>query len=340
MTLRIGVIGAGIMGSDHATILHRWISGAEASMIVDIDADRARQLSEQVAASWSSDAAELIEDSDAVIIASHDSTHPELVLACLAAGKPVMCEKPLAPTLAEAIEVYQAEQELIAQRGGPGLVSMGFMRRFDPAYVELKNALHSGSHGPALLLHCVSRTVTSGPGSTSRSSVTNSAIHELDIVPWLLDSPVVEAAWQAPRSSSLAEGLQDPQIILLRTADGVLATIETFINARYGYDIRCEVVAETGVIALRDSAAITTFSGKSISTSLAADWRPRFADAYRLELQTWVDALNNGLVSSLPSTADAVRANAVADAVITSMESGGSFVSVPNPFVGSKSRRR
>ena len=161
MTLRIGVIGAGIMGSDHARILHRWISGAEASMIVDIDADRARQLSEQVPASWSTDAAELIEDSDAVIIATHDSTHPELVLACLAAGKPVMCEKPLAPTLAEAIEVYQAEQELTAQQGGSRLVSMGFMRRFDPAYVELKSALHSGSHGPALLLHCVSRTVTS-----------------------------------------------------------------------------------------------------------------------------------------------------------------------------------
>jgi Oxidoreductase family, NAD-binding Rossmann fold len=137
MTLRVGVIGAGIMGSDHATILHRWISGARLGMIVDIDADRARQRSEQLAASWSTDAAELIEDSDAVIIASHDSTHPELILACLDAGKPVMCEKPLAPTLAEAVEVYRAEQQLIAQQGGPELVSIGFMRRFDPASVVL-----------------------------------------------------------------------------------------------------------------------------------------------------------------------------------------------------------
>jgi myo-inositol 2-dehydrogenase / D-chiro-inositol 1-dehydrogenase len=162
MTLRIGVIGAGIMGSDHATILHRWISGAEASMIVDIDPERARQLSEQVAAPWSTDAAKLIEDSDAVIIASHDSTHPELVLACLAAGKPVMCEKPLAPTLAEAIEVYQAEQELIDQRGGPRLVSMGFMRRFDPAYVELKTACTAAAMGRPCC--CTASAVLLRPG--------------------------------------------------------------------------------------------------------------------------------------------------------------------------------
>lgn len=326
---RVGVIGAGIMGTDHALILAGQVRGAEVSMIVDVDADRARRLAGQVGAAWSGEAGELIGASDAVIIASHDATHPDLVRACLAAGTPVLCEKPLAPTLAEAVQVHREERDVCA--GADPLVSMGFMRRFDPAYRRLRDAVRSGAHGTPVLVHCVSRGVTSGPGSTSRSSVTNSTIHELDVVPWLLDSPVVEASWQATRCSGLVEGLQDPQLILLRTADGVLSTCETFLNARYGYDIRCEVVGETGVVALRDPAPLSTNADGNRSTGLGADWRPRFADAYRLELQAWVDSLAAGVASPLPTTADAVRANAVAAAVIASMESGGGWVGVVDP---------
>ncbi len=326
---RVGVIGAGIMGSDHARLLAGQVRGAEVSMIVDVDAGRARTLAEQVGAAWSTDAEELIAASEAVVIASADSTHPDLVRSCLAAGTPVLCEKPLAPTLAEAVAVYADERKACA--GKDPLVSMGFMRRFDPAYRRLRDAVRSGVHGAPLLVHCISRGVTSAPGSTSASSVTNSAIHELDVVPWLLDSPVVEVSWQAPRCSGLVEGLQDPQILLLRTADGVLSTCETFLNARYGYDIRCEVVGETGAVELRDPALVSSVSDGGRTTGFGADWRPRFAEAYRLELQAWSDSLAAGVASPLPTMADAVRANAVADAVITSMESGGGFVTVTDP---------
>jgi myo-inositol 2-dehydrogenase/D-chiro-inositol 1-dehydrogenase len=138
-------------------------------------------------------------------------------------------------------------------------------------------------------------------------------------VPWLLGAPIVEVSWAAPRQSSVVTGMQDPQLTLLRTADGVLTTLEVFLNAQYGYVVGCEVVCESGAIVL----------GQPIE--YAADWRPRFADAYRLELQAWVDALAAGAPTPLATVRDGLVATAVAEAVIASMHDGGRFVAVEAP---------
>ena len=103
VTLRVGVIGAGIMGADHVATLHRFVSRAEVSAVADVDLARAQAAASVAEASAVGDASALIRDPavEAVVIASHDSTHAELARACVAAGKPVLCEKPLAPTVAE-----------------------------------------------------------------------------------------------------------------------------------------------------------------------------------------------------------------------------------------------
>ena len=194
---------------------------------------------------------------DAVVIASHDSTHAALAIAAVRAGKPVLCEKPLAPTLAECVEVVRAERAVIGESGVP-LISLGFMRRFDPGYMQLKQALAEGVCGAPLLVHNISRGVSSAPGATDESSVTGSAIHEFDVLPWLLDSPIVEVSWNAARGSARAKGFRDPHLMLLRTADGVLSTLEVFLNAYYGYDVRCEIVGEQGTLALTEPARMIT----------------------------------------------------------------------------------
>lgn len=329
--LRVGVIGAGIMGADHVSTLHRYVSGAAVTIVADIDAERARAVAATVpGARATGDSYGLITDPDvdAVVVASHDSTHAGLTIAAGRAGKPVLCEKPLAPTLAECVRVVRAEQD-----AGGDLISVGFMRRFDPGYVELKAAVAAGACGIPLVLHCVSRGVSSGPGATDELSITGSAIHEFDTVPWLLDSPVTEVSWHAPRSSPAVSGLQDPQLILLRTADGALTTVEVFLNARYGYDICCEVVGEHGTVALADPGRLVTDAARTRSTGYPADWRPRFADAYRLELQAWIDTIAVGRPSSLATSRDGLVASAVAEAVIASMKNGGRTVPVPLPAV-------
>jgi predicted dehydrogenase len=102
--------GNGVLGdlASHGVDLARYLLGEIEAMIADTDVD-------------------------AVLIASSDATHPELAVAAVRAGKPVLCEKPLAPTLTQAAEVVRT-----VQQEGPGLLSLGFMRRSDPGYVDLK----------------------------------------------------------------------------------------------------------------------------------------------------------------------------------------------------------
>ena len=150
MSIRVGVIGAGIMGADHATTLRRFVRGADVTAVADVDLARAEATA--AGASAYTDADALIADPavDAVVIASHDSVHAAQVVASVRAGKPALCEKPLAPSLAEATDV-------LAQIGTAGetLLSLGFMRRFDPGYVALRQAIDDRTVGAPVLVHNV-----------------------------------------------------------------------------------------------------------------------------------------------------------------------------------------
>ena len=329
MPIRVGVIGAGVMGADHIRNLSTTISGAEVTFVADLDAGRAAATAPPTAR-ITTDPSELIDSSDvdAVVIASHDDTHAGLVLECFEAMTPVLCEKPLAPTLLESREVVEAEADIFAATGAR-LLSMGFMRRFDPGYVALRESTQTRSQGEPLLVHCTSRTAAAGPGASSESAITNSAIHELDIIPWLLGSPITEVSWQAGRSSRRSTGdLRDPAFMLLRAADGTLATLELFLNARYGYTTACEVVSELGTAALPDPAALAIQWDGQRRSEIPADWRPRFADAYRLQLQAWISALSSGEPDPLATGEDGLRASQVAQAMIRSLHSDGAFTKV------------
>lgn len=329
MPIRIGVIGAGVMGADHIRNLSTTINGAEVTFVADLDAGRAAAAAPP-SARITTDPSELINSSevDAVVIASHDSTHAGLVLECFDAMTPVLCEKPLAPTLLESREVVEAEADILAATGAR-LLSMGFMRRFDPGYVALRESTRARIQGEPLLVHCISRTATAGPGASSESAITNSAIHELDIIPWLLGSPITEVSWQAGRSSRHTAGeLKDPAFMLLRAADGTLATLELFLNARYGYTTACEVVSELGVAALPEPAALAVRQDGHLRSGIPADWRPRFADAYRLQLQAWISALERAEPAPLATAEDGLRASQVAQAMIRSLHSDGAFTKV------------
>jgi len=325
--VRVGVIGVGNMGAEHAGILHQSVSQATVTTVAGPHAERTRDVAATVGARPTTDSYDLIADPlvDAVVIASPDETHPDLTIAAIQAGKPVLCEKPLALSVAECVRVVLEEQ-----RAGRRLVSLGFMRRFDPAYVALKAELGAGGCGNPLMVRCVHRTVGYDPGANPLRSITASAVHEFDIVPWLLGSAITEVSWHAPRVSAAA-GFPDPQLIALHTESGVLAVAEQFQNARYGYEIRCEVVGETGTISIANPRRLVIDSAGTESTGFPADWRGRFADAYRLQLQAWIDAITAGGEPALATAHDGLVAAAVAEAVIASMKGDGRRVAVTAP---------
>lgn len=291
MTVRVGVIGVGVMGSDHARIIAGDVSGAEVVSIYDFDTARAKAIATEVGATNVADSPDgLIADKgvDAVVIASPDDTHARLTLAALALHKPVLCEKPLAPSSRECLEVVAAEVKL-----GKRLAHVGFMRRYDPSYVAMKAKWKSGELGAALMFHCVHRNVSAPHFFTSDMAIANSAPHEFDIVRYVLDSDLADITVFQPEAASKG-ALVKPVFMVMRSASGVLIDVEIHNNAGYGYDVKGELVCEKGTVMLRPPVHTEFNVGLASSTSFPADHRLRFADAYRLQNQAWVRAIGAG----------------------------------------------
>ena len=318
MTVAVGLIGAGVMGADHAGTLASAVAGAALVAVFDPDAARMDAIVARCAARRThADPHALIHDPevDAVLIASPDPTHAALVLDCLGIGKPVLCEKPLAPSTAECLEIVAKESAL-----GRRLVQVGFMRRFDPGYVAMKRALDAGELGAPLLMHCTHRNRTAPPFIDSQSLITNAAVHEIDIARWLLGREIARATVVPSRSTSRAT-IRDPQFILLQTADGLLVDIEVFVNAQYGYDVRGELVCEAGTVSLAAPSAVRLRASGGEGFRHAPDWRERFAEAYRAQLQAWIGAVRSGAPAGA-SAWDGYAATAVADACLDSLRTG------------------
>jgi myo-inositol 2-dehydrogenase / D-chiro-inositol 1-dehydrogenase len=314
--VRIGVIGTGAMGAAHVRMLHQWIPQAQVVAAYDADRPRAEQVCGEVGARVEAGPDAVIEasDVDAVLIAAPDALHEELVLACLAAGRPTLCEKPLATSADGSRAVMAAEV-----RGGRRLIQIGFMRRYDPAYVDLRDLVTDRSLGAVRVVHCVHRNPSAHPTATSEGIIRNSMVHELDVVPWLLDDRWASVTVRVPRST--ANGLRDPQVAVLETEGGVVVTTEVFVNARYGYDVRCEVVGDVGTARLIPPSGLGIRRDQRDELAVAPGFVDRFEDAYRLELSAWVAAAASGTATGA-SAWDAYRADVAAEAACRSLATG------------------
>ena len=320
MTLRIGLVGAGQMGRYHLERLAGGVPDAEVVAVSDVYVEGAKQVADQVGARAYSDGHELIADDQvqAVLIASPGPTHEEFTLACLAADKPVLCEKPLAPTIDACLRVLEAETAKPRR-----LIQVGFMRRYDDGFRALKAAADAGRVGRPLLLHCRHRNASVPPGFTTDMMITDSVVHDIDVTRWLLGQEVVAATVYKARPSSLApEGLLDPQMVLLETAEGVLVDVESFVTCQFGYDIRYELVGESGTLALGEHSGVHVRAEGGHHGPIPADFRERFAAAYQSELQEWVSGVLGGRVIG-PSAWDGYATQAVAEAAVESQTTGG-----------------
>ncbi|MBF9036172.1 Gfo/Idh/MocA family oxidoreductase [Rhodobacterales bacterium HKCCE2091] len=319
MTTRLAIIGAGLMGADHARIFAEELSGASLQVVVDADEARARRVADQCGAADAGidpEAAILRGDVDAVVIASPDFTHAPLSKACIAAGKPVLCEKPLSQSSAECLEVLEAEMA-----AGRPFVQLGFMRRYDQSYVEMREALTSGRIGRPLMMHNFHRNVeTPAADFTGTMAITNSAPHEFDVVRHVLGCEYASiSAWQPRRSDTRVA----PVVMVLETLDGQLVTIEVNNNAAYGYDVRAELVGEAGSVAMNHVAYTRTDADLSSGTAYEPDWRGRYAEAYRRQNRDFLRFVATG---DFPATAssswDGYAAAIVAEAGARALSNG------------------
>jgi myo-inositol 2-dehydrogenase/D-chiro-inositol 1-dehydrogenase len=318
MTTRIAVIGAGLMGADHAKIVAEDMPGAVLQVVCDMDKGRAAKVAEAYGADVAADPEAVIArtDVDAVIIASPDFTHTPLSLACIRAGKPVLCEKPLSQSSTECLTVIQAEQA-----AGTRFVMLGFMRRYDEAYVQMKSALDQGRLGRALMMHNFHRNVaTPAADFTGAMAITNSAPHEFDVVRHVLGTEYTAISATQPKRS---DALVAPVCMTLETVDGQVVTIEINNNAAYGYDVRAELVGEAASIALNPVAYTRLDAALASGTAYDADWRTRYREAYVRQNRAFLRFVLTGEFPAIAASAwDGYASSVVAEAGVRALTSG------------------
>ena len=322
--LRVGLLGAGRIGRIHGSNVARF-EGATLAAVADADAGASNRLAAETGAK-ALDLNQIIDapDIDAVMICTPTDTHAELIERAAARGKAVFCEKPV------DLSTDRIRACLAAVDKARIPLMIGFNRRFDPNFAALKRRLDDGVAGKIELLSVISRDPNPPPVDYVKRSgglFRDMMVHDLDMVRFLLgEDPVeVHAVGSALVDPAIgAAGDVDTAAVLLKTASGKIAQITNSRRATYGYDQRIEVHGSAGMLRAGNLHETTVeFAGKA---GLSVDpvlnfFLERYADAYRLELAAFVDAVRRG-VSPSPSGQDGLKAAELADAATLSAQTG------------------
>jgi scyllo-inositol 2-dehydrogenase (NAD+) len=294
--LRVTLVGAGRAGAVHATNLADYAARAEVVAVVDERHEAAEALGP---AAGLDDA---LERCDAVVISTPTFTHRELAVRAAEAGKHMFCEKPMGLTLAECDEMINA-----AERAGV-VLQIGFMRRFQPEFVEARRRIEAGDVGEPMVI----KSLTRGPGlpppwawdlERSNGMLAEVNSHDFDCVRWLAGSEIervyAEVANHKGSSRGVdAEDFYDNAVVSLRFAGGAIGTIDGTCPADYGYDARVEIVCSEGLLVVGDlrGQALVEVRDRDVGTVTPSHrtWPERFREAYRAEIRSFVDSALDG----------------------------------------------
>ena len=299
MTVNVGVIGVGMIGQDHIRRLTTVLAGANVVAVSDVNAQQARDVASRLTgAKVYATGEDLIaaDEVEAVIVASW--------------------EKPLATTEADCSAIIDAEAAF-----GRRLVQVGFMRRFDPQYRAMKETIAAGAIGAPLIFQSGHRNASAPAHFMKDMTLTDTAVHDIDIARFLLDDEPVAISVSAPRRNSRAGDLADPLLTLIDMRSGALVAIETSVNIAYGYDIRGEVIGETGTVSLAERNDVVVKANGAFMGRVAVDWRDRFAAAFDAEFRAFIAAAAKGGAAG-PSSWDGYVATVASAAGVKALTTG------------------
>ncbi|GAB3128450.1 Gfo/Idh/MocA family oxidoreductase [Tsukamurella serpentis] len=319
--LRVAVVGAGMMGADHVRRIATTIAGATVSAVVEPDsARRAAALDLGTGAVGFADLDAALESGvvDAVLVATPGQFHEEALLKVLAVGLPVLCEKPLTQDPRSSWRVVEAEMA-----GGRQLIQVGFMRRFDREYQDLRKLVMGGSAGELMMLHARHRNPSVSDGYGQTMLITDSVVHEFDVVPWLAGAVVRSVEVKYPRRNARTpERLREPILVLIELDNGVLVDVEMNVSAGFGYQVQTEAVFEQGVARIGEPGGLQAWQHGRFSIAEHADYTTRFSEAYDRQVQAWVDAAKAGTIAG-PSAFDGYKVAVCCAAGVKALETTG-----------------
>ncbi len=296
--LGLGVVGVGTMGRRHAENVRRLIPEARLVAVADVDLARARQVAGDLEIEHYYGSVEALverEDIQAVVVATPAKFHGAAIRSCAQAGKDVFCEKPLTLTLLEA-------DEILALTAKAGIrVQPGHVRRYDPPNVKAKQRIEAGEIGDPVIFKSLARDPAPPPVSYMQSGwngmfFQDSTVHEFDLGRWLMADEIAElhaygAVLVFPEIAQFND--IDTALVNLKFSRGGLGSVENYMQACYGYDVRTEIVGSKGAILMgslqQTSEVVLTASGAK--TDIVDHFLVRFADAYLEEMRDFVRAI-------------------------------------------------
>lgn len=315
--LRVGLIGSGRIGRVHAASVSA-NDAAELVLVSDPDAASAEAVVRKYGGAVAGTPDEVIGSGrvDAVIIASPTPTHLDLVEACLDAGVPVLCEKPIDLDI-RRVDALRGKVE----RTGVA-VAVGFNQRFDPAFAEVGRRVAAGEIGNVEQLIIISRDPAPPPAaylSVSGGIFRDMTIHDLDMARFMLGEIVEVSATGAQLFDDGARevGDFDSAVVTLRAESGATATIINSRHSAIGYDQRLEAFGAEGLLTVSNAPSTlvrrSTAEGAETTDPYLAFFLERYSSAYELELAEFI-RLVRGDPSSSPTFADGRAALVLADA--------------------------
>ena len=316
--LGIGVLGVGEMGKRHAENLRRLVPEARLVAVADAAVDRARQVAGELEIERSYGSLEaMLENKElqAVLIATPDKFHAQAIGIAARAGKDILCEKPVALSIADARAALEAVSKAHVR------LQIGFMRRYDPAYRAAMKRIEAGEIGTPVIFKSVGRDKDAPPLAAYQSNLNgmllyNNTIHDFDLARWLMQDEVLEAhsyTTVAIRPEVARYGDVVASVVNLQYQKGAIGNVESYVQAVYAYDVRTEIVGSKGSIlvgSLRQTPA-TFLTAEGAAQALADHFLTRFQDAYLAEVQDFVQNILNDKPPRVTGD-DGLRALAIA----------------------------
>ena len=320
--LRVGVVGAGLMGTQHIQRISRRIAGARVTGIVEPAPERlTRALADAPGAIAFETASALMEEVDALLVATHGDLHEPVLLEAIERGIPVFVEKPLTRDSASSLRVVEAEMRLQYP-----IIQVGFMRRFDSEYRQLKGMVDRDDFGALLTMHLAHRLPSYRKGAPAAMPVSDALVHEIDMIGWLTGESFRAIEVRRTLQNRLsAEPLIDPQLVLIEMASGRLITVELNVGVQFGYQVTAEAVFERAVVNCGRGSGPEVHVDGRFGGAEHASYASRFAAAFDRQLQQWADAARHGRIAGA-SCWDGYVSTLVAEAGVRSQRGGGRVI--------------
>jgi myo-inositol 2-dehydrogenase/D-chiro-inositol 1-dehydrogenase len=307
-TIGVAFLGVGRMGETHLRNLGG-LSDVQVIVVADPNlqaAEYGKRLSGAEIATTDIEQAISHPSVDAVVIVTPTDTHARLIELAVRAGKAVFSEKPIALDLKETKRVV----DLIGQSKAP--VQLGFMRRYDPGYVSAKQRIDAGELGRIETFRALSRDTYPPSLKFLRQSgglFLDMAVHDLDLARFLVGEVEEVHSWGTVFASRFAEAeAADTAVTFLRFVNGAFGVVETSRRSNWGYDIRTEVAGAEGKVVVEGVQKTPAVFSRNLTATFDhfENFPDRFAAGYRLELEAFFKALQDGQLPT-PGAEDALE---------------------------------